>query len=260
MPYAAPNLTTQPKSEPGAASGKGRWKRWWKTGWHWVRNQDLLVLLLSLGVALGLWAFIELADEVKEGSTLGLDARILRALRDPNDLAEPLGPAWLNVMMRDVTALGGVAVLALVTLAVSGFVAIRRQYGALGLLIAAILGGLLLNLILKGVVDRARPEVVPHLMQETSASFPSGHSMLSAVVYVTLGALLARLVEPVRLKVYILSVALLITFLVGVSRIYLGVHYPTDVLAGWTLGSLWAVICWLAARFLQGRGAVEGPQ
>jgi undecaprenyl-diphosphatase len=143
---------------------------------------------------------------------------------------------------------------------VAGFVAIRRQFHALGLLVAAIGGGLLLNLALKTLIDRARPEVVPHLMQETSASFPSGHSMLSAVVYITLGALLARLVEGIKLRVYILVVALLFTLLVGVSRAYLGVHYPTDILAGWTLGSLWAVICWLVVRFLQRRGTVESAK
>lgn len=238
----------------------GRFKTWYETGWSWVRNQDLLVLLLSLGVALGAWAFIELVDEVREGSTLGIDERIIRALRNSQNPAIPLGPPWLEVVMRDVTALGGVAVLTLVTAAVAGFVAIRRQFHALGLLVAAIGGGLLLNLALKALIDRARPGIVPHLMHETSASFPSGHSMLSAVVYITLGALLARLVEGMRLRVYILVVALLFSFLVGISRAYLGVHYPTDILAGWTLGSLWAVICWLVARFLQNRGQVESPR
>lgn len=235
------------------------WKRWWNEGRRWVLNQDLLVLLLSLGVAFGLWAFIELADEVREGDTLGLDERLMRALRNPEDLADPVGPPWIEGLMRDLTAMGGVAVLTLVTLGVAGFVAIRRQFHALWLLFAAIGGGLVLNLLLKDLINRSRPAVVPHLMHETSASFPSGHSMLSAVVYVTLGALLARLVEPLKLKVYVLVMGLMFSFLVGLSRVYLGVHYPTDVLAGWTMGSLWAVICWLAARFLQRRGTVEGP-
>lgn len=237
-----------------------QWKNWWLTGWHWLRRQDLVVLLLSLAVPLGLWMFIELADEVREGSTLAWDERILHMLRNPQDLTDPIGPAWLEVIMRDFTALGGPAVLTLITCAVAGFVAIRRQYHALGLLGVAILGGLLLNLALKAVVNRTRPENIPHLVQETSASFPSGHSMLSAIVYITLGALLARLVQPTKLRLYILLVALLFSFLVGVSRAYLGVHYPTDILAGWTLGSLWAVVCWLVARYLQKRGQVESPR
>jgi undecaprenyl-diphosphatase len=80
---------------------------------------------------------------------------------------------------------------------------------------------------------------------------------MSAVVYLTLGALLARLADQRRVKLYFLAVAALLTLLVGLSRVYLGVHYPTDVLAGWSAGLVWATLCWLAARSLQRRGAVE---
>jgi undecaprenyl-diphosphatase len=115
----------------------------------------------------------------------------------------------------------------------------------------------LLSTVLKDLFGRPRPTVVPHLFYVSSASFPSGHSMLSAVVYLTLGSLLARLVEQRRLKVYFLSVALLLSFLVGVSRVYMGVHYPTDVLAGWSAGLAWGLLCDLVARWLQQHGAVE---
>jgi undecaprenyl-diphosphatase len=127
----------------------------------------------------------------------------------------------------------------------------------MGLLLISTLGGLLLSLLLKGHFSRPRPDVVPRLAEVYTSSFPSGHSMLSAVIYLTLGALLSRLVERKGLKVYILSVAMLLALLVGVSRVYLGVHYPTDVLAGWSIGLSWAILCWLVARKLQRKGVVE---
>lgn len=233
--------------------------RWISRGYTWVRNQDLLVLILMLGAALAAWAVIELADEVKEGTTRELDEKILLFFREPGNLSDPIGPPWVEEGMRDLTAIGGVTVLGLFVMSVSGYVLLRRQYHAFWLILAAIGGGLLLNLALKSWVARPRPTIVPHLSNVLTASFPSGHSMLSAVVYLTLAALLARLAVEVRFKLYIIAIAVLFSFLVGVSRVYLGVHYPTDVLAGWTLGLLWAVLCWLVARFLQKRGKVEKP-
>ena len=121
-------------------------------------------------------------------------------------------------------------------------------------------GGLVISSVLKDIIARDRPSIVPHLSYVSTSSFPSGHSMLAAVAYLTLGSLLARLVVERRVKIYILVVALLITGLVGVSRVYMGVHYPTDVLAGWSAGLAWASICWLVARALQHRGTVEKAQ
>ena len=114
-----------------------------------------------------------------------------------------------------------------------------------------------MNVTLKMLIDRPRPSVVPHLSQTLTTSFPSGHSMMSAVVYLTLGALLSRLVAKRRLKLYFLAVAVLLTLLTGMSRVLMGVHYPTDVLAGWAAGCVWASLCWLAARQLQRRGKIE---
>jgi undecaprenyl-diphosphatase len=223
----------------------------------WLGGTDLLLLLLLLVVVLGVWSFFLIAGLVVADRTQRLDERILIALRDPADPRVPLGPPWAAEVGRDLTALGGVAFLVLVTAAVAGFLLLCRKYHALAFLLLAVGGGLLLSTLLKGRFDRPRPDVVPHLSYVGTSSFPSGHSMLSAVVYLTLGALLARLVQPVRLKVYFLAVALLLSFLVGCSRVYLGVHYPTDVLAGWAAGLAWAVLCWLVARYLQQRGAVE---
>jgi undecaprenyl-diphosphatase len=120
-----------------------------------------------------------------------------------------------------------------------------------------VLGGVLISQTMKWAYARPRPELVPHGAEVFTASFPSGHSMMSAVVYLTLGALLARTQAARDAKAYILAVGVVLTVLVGVSRVYLGVHWPTDVLAGWVLGGLWAMLCWLAMLWLQTGGQVE---
>ena len=173
------------------------------------------------------------------------------------DPAEPLGPPWLAEMARDITALGGVAVLTLLTLLVASFLALRRLWHAVWLLLAAVGSGVLMSTVLKVVFERPRPDLVPHGSYVSTASFPSGHSMMAAVVYLTLGALLARVEPDRRVKVLVLTAAVVLALLVGVSRVYLGVHWPTDVLAGWTVGGGWAVLFWLVARALQRRGSVE---
>jgi undecaprenyl-diphosphatase len=115
-----------------------------------------------------------------------------------------------------------------------------------------------LSSILKLGTDRPRPDLVAHLVEVHTASFPSGHAMLSAVVYLTLGGLLSRVERPWRIKIHLLSVAVILTLLIGVSRVYLGVHWPTDVLAGWCAGATWAMLCWRVALALQRRGEIEG--
>jgi undecaprenyl-diphosphatase len=192
-----------------------------------------------------------------EGDTQAFDEAIVRALRDPDDASKAIGPRWLESMARDITAAGGFAVLCAITLGVFGFLVIQRKYRAALLLLLAVVGALLVSTLLKEIFDRPRPTVVPHLTYVSTSSFPSGHSTLSAAVYLTLGSLLARMSERRRLKVYFLSFALLITVLVGVSRVFMGVHYPTDVLAGWSVGLAWATLCWLVARKLQHKGKVE---
>jgi undecaprenyl-diphosphatase len=125
------------------------------------------------------------------------------------------------------------------------------------LVLAASAGGLIISSLLKHEFERRRPSVVPHLATVYTSSFPSGHSMMASAVYLTLGALLTRIVPERSAKVYFIAVAILVAILVGLSRVYLGVHYPTDVLAGWTAGSVWALVCWQVARYLQQRGTVE---
>ncbi|MDH3473095.1 MAG: phosphatase PAP2 family protein [Rhodospirillales bacterium] len=225
----------------------------------WLGGHDLATLVLVFLLAGAVWGFAELADEVFEGETGGFDRWLILALRNPADIADPLGPAWLEEMGRDFTALGGVGVLTLLTLAAAGFLLLRRQGHAALLLLAAVGGGILLSSLMKHGFSRPRPELVPYGSHIYTSSFPSGHSMMSAVTYLTLGALLARAEARRRIKAYLLILAVLLTFSVGLSRVYLGVHWPTDVLAGWTAGAAWALACWLAARWLQRRGRVEGP-
>jgi undecaprenyl-diphosphatase len=224
---------------------------------QWLGRHELRVLVAVLIVVSGTWCFLALANVVLAGRTQSLDEVILVALRRADDPAMPIGPDWMAEVGRDLTAVGGIAVLLLTTLAVAGFLALDRKFAAAGFVLAAVAGGLMASSLLKACFARPRPEVVPHLSQVYTSSFPSGHSMMSAVVYLTLGALLARVVARRRLKFYFLAVALLLTGLVGASRVYMGVHYPTDVLAGWTAGLVWASLCWLAARKLQRRGAIE---
>lgn len=217
---------------------------------------ELGVLLGLAGVACGVWLFAVIASEVVEGDTRSMDQRLLLAMRHPGDLS-PIGPPAVQDAARDITALGGPVVLTLVTLITGGFLLLDGKRHMALFVYASVASGLLVSTLLKDLMERPRPELVPHAYVSTS-SFPSGHSMLSAVTYLTLGALLARSHRRKRLKAYFLLVAAILTLLVGLSRVYLGVHWPTDVLAGWTAGASWAIVCWLAARRLQGRRVIEG--
>jgi len=223
----------------------------------WLGGHDLATLVLVLLLAGALWGFAELADEVFEGATGGFDQWLILALRNPADVTDPLGPAWLEEMGRDFTALGGTAVLTLITLSAAGFLLLRRKGHVALLLLVAVGGGIVLSSLMKHGFSRPRPDLVPHDSYIYTSSFPSGHSMMSAVTYLTLGALLARAEARRRIKAFLLLLAVFLTFAVGVSRVYLGVHWPTDVLAGWTAGAAWATLCWLVARQLQRRGRLE---
>jgi len=201
---------------------------------------------------LSIWIFAELVDDALGGDYLVQEEQIMRAFRHADDLAKPLGPPWLVDAARDMSAMGGALVLALLTLFVVIFELLRGRRRAALLLAVATLGGLALSTGLKHGFHRERPHAVPHLTTETSASFPSGHSMLSSVVYLTLGSLVARTLKQRRLKIFLVSIAFFVAFLIGVSRVYLGVHYPTDVIAGWTAGTAWALLCWTVVSWLQG--------
>ena len=217
-----------------------------------------LVTLLGIAVLSGgIWGFVALADEVIEGGTQSIDESLLLAFRNPADLSDPIGPGWIEEMGRDFTALGGVGVLVLIMLGALGYLLLARRYRAALFASIAVPGGILLSTVMKMGFDRPRPDLVPHEAMVYTASFPSGHSMMSAVTYLTLAALLIRVQPALRLKAYLLILAILLTLLVGMSRVYLGVHWPSDVLAGWTAGASWAALCWIVMRWMQRRGQVE---
>ncbi|HEX2227571.1 MAG TPA: phosphatase PAP2 family protein [Candidatus Binatia bacterium] len=232
------------------------WTRLRRLPFGWLLEAGTLVSLVAIAAA-GL-LFAELVDEVLERESRAFDTAVLLALRNPLDPADPVGPVWVERIFREITTLGGTTVVTLITIAVIGFLLVDSKPGAALLVFFSVTGGALLGPLLKVGFNRPRPDLVAHLVEVQTASFPSGHALLSAVAYLTLGALLARVMGQLRLKIYVLTIALILTVLIGLSRVYLGVHWPTDVLAGWLAGALWAVVCWRIALGLQRRGEVEG--
>lgn len=221
-----------------------------------VEKFTLLMITLA---AIFLFVFAKIAEEMVEGDTHDFDKFLLLAFRSQTGLFEPLGPSWLAEVMRDITALGSFTVLGLLTFSVAGFLMLTRKRHAAAIVMLSITSGILLSNLLKWVFARPRPDLVPHAMMVYTQSFPSGHAMLSAVVYLTLGALLARTQAEPKVKVYLLLLAITLTLTVGISRVYLGVHWPTDVLAGWAGGACWALLWWVITIWLQSKGKVEPP-
>ncbi|HVL71456.1 MAG TPA: phosphatase PAP2 family protein [Beijerinckiaceae bacterium] len=183
------------------------------------------------------------------------DRAVLLALRDPADPAEPIGPDWLQLFFYDVTALGGYTGVSIAGLVAAGFLLLARRTPHALLVVVSIGGGMIVENALKSRFDRPRPDLVAHLVEVQTASFPSGHALMSAVAYLTLGALLAAALPRRRLRIYVLSVAILLTLLIGASRVYLGVHWPSDVVAGWIVGAAWATACGLLLRWSPHRGS-----
>ncbi|WPZ33903.1 phosphatase PAP2 family protein [Thalassobaculum sp. OXR-137] len=199
---------------------------------------------MILGSALLLYGFGVLASEVGEGETLTFDRSVLMFFRVDGDPTLAIGPEWMFEMARDITALGSFTLLCLLVVAVAGILLILRRNDIAAYLVTAIASGTALSTGLKLIFDRPRPDLTG-IVQVFTSSFPSGHATMSAVTFLTLGACLAAATDNRRLKTFAYVYAMLLTILVGSSRVYLGVHYPTDVVGGWIVGASWAALSWL---------------
>ncbi|NEI70647.1 phosphatase PAP2 family protein [Rhizobium lusitanum] len=214
----------------------------------WLNRYEPLLLVMFAALSGGILLFIYLTGEVLEGSTRGFDEAILLALRQPGNLSVPIGPGWLTHAVKDITSLGGMTVLALMTVLVTIYLLLDRQRAIAVFVLASVLGGWGLSAALKIGVARPRPDIVPHLVEVHDLSFPSGHAMVSAVTYLTLAALISGTRPHRSTRIFTVAAGILLTLMIGASRIYLGVHYPTDVLGGWCAGATWALGCWIVAR------------
>lgn len=211
------------------------------------------VLLAAVG--LGVFAFLELADEVSEGETARIDEAVLTMLRTPGQPDDPLGPDWLEEAAVEITALGGYPIITLLSLAVIGYLAISRRGWSALYVAVSVAGGAALSSVLKSFFERPRPDLVEQLDVIHTASFPSGHATAITVMYLTLASLFVRFLPTLREKIYVLAVAVFVAVLVGLTRVYLGVHWPSDVLAGWALGAAWASFTWSIAVILERKDA-----
>jgi undecaprenyl-diphosphatase len=215
-----------------------------------LRERDLVPLIVLGSAALAIFGFLKLASEIQEGETHAIDLAILHALRQSGRPDLPIGPLWLQQAALDITSLGSVTVLSFLLFGAMGYLLLIRKTQNALLLAASAGGGWLLSSVLKELYDRPRPDLVPEAVAHLNPSFPSGHAMLSAVIYLTLAALLMRTQANPKVKAYLLGLALTATFLVGLTRIYLGLHWPTDVVGGWSLGAGWAILCRVTADHL----------
>lgn len=207
-----------------------------------------MISLLAIAVLLFVFGFIALEAVAHKPS--GFDYRVIRALQQSAKQPVPIGPPWLQEAARDVTSLGSIIVLLTMTFAVTGYLFLTHKPAVAWFMLIAVLGGLGLNHVLKFMFARRRPDFVAHSVRVFTTSFPSGHATLSAITYLTIAALLARAYPSSLVHVYFMSLAAILTVLIGLSRIYLGVHFPTDVLGGWCIGAAWAMGSWVLMTWL----------
>lgn len=211
------------------------------------------MLLAFLAAALALYNFFELGGDMIEGDTVAFDRRVMLAMRNPADVSDPIGSHSVEEAVRDITALGGFTLVTLATLVGLLLFLFHKKWLHAGVLAATVLLAWASSEGSKALYGRARPDLVPHGVYVYSGSFPSGHSTLAAATFLTLAVLISSLEPRRRTKGVVYGLALTILAAVGVSRVYLGVHWPSDVLAGWCLGGTWALAAWIALRVMVSR-------
>ncbi len=211
------------------------------------------VIIISLLCFTGIF----MSEAFRDANEQNLDERLFLSFRNPADITDPIGPHVFEELMRDITAFGGAAILGFLTIVLGLYLVFINRKRMATYLVLSISGGIALSLLLKELFNRPRPDLVPHESIVITSSFPSGHSMMSAITYLTIAAILARVEPRPHLKLYFYLLAVLLTFLVGVSRVYLGVHWPSDVFAGWALGALFALIFRHFGISLQKKGRIE---
>lgn len=224
--------------------------RWKAPAWVLVRERHLL-LLAGIAVVLAIGGVVELTDDVLEGDTQALDEMIMQWLRHGD--GTPIGPAWLPTAAQDLTALGGYSVLSLIGVIALGLCLIARRYDVLAMLAFSGIGATVINFSLKALFARPRPSIVDPLVDVHTFSYPSGHALMSFAIYLSFAAVTAELAAGYRTRAYLVCAGVFIAGLVGLTRVYLGVHYPSDVLAGWAIGGAWALLCWIAAVLIKER-------
>jgi len=213
-----------------------------------VARTEIAALTALFVAALGVVSFIEIADDMTEADGQALDQQVLALLRPyADDPGRPWGPWWLKEAAADITSLGGISVLGLFALIVVLFLLSQRKRLSSLLLILGLAGGVMLSEGLKAVFERDRPPQALQAVETINASFPSGHALLATVFYLSVAVMLTRAFPRQRFKVFVLGVGILMALLVGLTRIYLGAHWATDVFAGWAVGSAWAMVLWLIA-------------
>lgn len=227
------------------------------TLWTFLKRFEARVLIGVMLAAGAVWAFLNVASEMSEGETQAIDRKLILMLRTPGDLDNPIGGRNVEEAVRDITALGGTTLVVVIgVVAVLSFLFHKKRLHAL-VMAGVVLAAWASSSATKALYSRPRPDLVPHEAYVYSASFPSGHSTMSAAVFLTLAMLVASLEPLRRSKALAYVLASLVIVGVGFSRVYLGVHWPTDVLAGWCLGAAWALVGWVVLRALggQARGA-----
>lgn len=217
-----------------------------------LARAEIAALTALLVLTGGVLAFVELADVMAEEDGRRFDRAILNMLRPfTEDPGRPWGPWWLHEAAADITSLGGIAVLGLFALVAMGFLIMMGKRLSAVLLVAGLAGGVVLSEGLKAVFERERPPAPFQVVETLNASFPSGHALLATVFYLTLGVMLTQAFPRRRFKAYALGVGVILALMVGVTRVYLGAHWATDVIAGWCVGAAWAMALWLTAYAVQ---------